>query len=113
MKKVILNSEIKDNTGTVQVMPSGRTRSQNGFQQQEIVNTTFAVIANTAIETSPATSDDEVRRLDALSKILVAAEPDKVYEISDEDFDTVKKIIDTRAMPIRARFLEMVDALNK
>lgn len=118
MKKVILNQPLKNSAGDVIASETGRVINMPAGQQpqREVKPVTFAGITNRVVEgLQNVETDEEVIRLDALSKVLVATS--KVTEaqeldLSDADFETIKKIIDRQSVVVRARFIEMVALLN-
>jgi hypothetical protein len=119
MKKVILNEPIRNSAGDIIASETGRVLpAMPGREpQREVKPITFASIANRVIEGMQGVeSDEEVKRLDAISKTLVATLknelPDEI-ELPDEDFETIKKVIDRQSVVVRARFLEMVESLNE
>ncbi len=118
MKKVVLNQPIRNSAGDVIASETGRVLPAipGREPQREVKPITFAGIANRVIEGMQGIeTDQEVKRLDAISKILVATQkvetPEEI-DLQDEDFATVKKIIDRQSVVVRARFLEMVEGLN-
>ena len=115
MKKLILNAPILGLNGEVLVGQTGRMLDIRGTQRPEQEPIKFATIAMRSIIQSRTQTDEETyklvdlaERLNAVSKLSEPAE----IEVSDEDFEVIRSVINREAVIVKARFLQMVEEVN-
>lgn len=116
MKKVILNAPILGIKNEILVSETGRyLTDENGQQYPETIQIKFGRIALDVIIRSGTETDEQALLLFALSEKLQAnldvAEPTEM-ELTDEEFEWVKRAIDSQAVIVKARFLKMVQEAN-
>lgn len=116
MKKLILNAPIYGLNGEVLVGQTGRMLGDvRGTQRPEQEPVRFASIAVRGIIQSRTQTDEETLKLVELAERLnvVSKNPEPVeIELTDDEYDVIRNIINREAVIVKARFLQMVEEVN-
>ncbi|MDD3405928.1 MAG: hypothetical protein PHH23_06655 [Paludibacteraceae bacterium] len=116
MKKLLLNDTIKGlNDETVSTQTGRYVTEETGARVAEITPVKFGSLALAKILRSRTGTDAEATALfdlgQRINENLALATPTQI-EVSDEEFATIKGAIDSEAVVVKARFIEMVESLN-
>lgn len=111
MKKVVLNAPIMGLNNEPLVDYTGRyVADDNGNQVPEIVNIKFGKIALDAIIRMGTETDEQAITMfglaEKLNENLKQPEPAEM-ELTQEEFEIVKRVIDSQPVIVKARFLQM------
>ena len=111
MKTLTLNAPILGLNGETLVDYTGRyVADENGNQVPETTEIKFGKLALNAIVRMGSETDEQALMLfglaEKLNENLKLAEPAEM-ELSQEEFDVVKRVIDGQPVIIKARFLQM------
>ncbi len=116
MKNLLLNGSILGLNDETIVTDSGRFRlNDNGERVNVAKPLKFAELVLSKIIRSRTNTDEEAEQLFALAEKLNAnlqlEEPTQM-EVSDDEYKIIKNAIDSEAVIVKARFLQMVEELN-
>lgn len=115
MKRLLLNGLISGLNGETIVTNSGRFHiNENDERTETAVPVKFAVLALNKIIRSRTSTDEEAETLFSIAEKLntnLQLEPTEI-EVTDDAFKIIKNAIDSEAVIVKARFLQMVAELN-
>lgn len=111
MKKLVLNAPVLGLNGEPLVDYTGRyIQDENGNQVPETTNIKFGKLALDAIIRMGSETDEQALLLfglaEKLNENLKEPEPAEM-ELSAEEFEIVKRVIDSQPVIVKARFLQM------
>lgn len=112
MKKIVLNAPILGLNGEPLVDYTGRyIQDENGSQIPETTNIKLGKLALDAIIRMGTDTDEQALTVfglaEKLNENLKLVEPTE-FELTQEEFDIVKRVIDSQPVIIKARFLQMI-----